>query len=58
MIIITIIISVVVVVVVVLMKNRICSEYVPMMKALIVADLMYYRIVIVEALRHNILITL
>ena len=57
MIIITIIISVVVVVVV-LMKNRIRSEYVPMMKALIVADLMYYRIVLVEALRHNILITL
>ena len=33
---------------VVLMKNRISSEYVPKMKALISANLMYYRIVIVE----------
>ena len=33
------------------MKNRISSEYVPRMKVLIFADLMYYCIVIIENTR-------
>ena len=36
---------------VVLMQNRISSEYVPRVKVLVFADLIYYRIVIVESMQ-------
>ena len=39
---------VIIIIFVVLMKNRISSEYVPRMKVLTFADMMYYHIVIVE----------
>ena len=48
----------VVIIVVVLMKNRISSAFVQELKVLMFADLMYNCIVVVESLRHSILITL